>query len=84
MAVCDYRYRFLMVDIGAPGRQADSTIFRDSKMGVRFENDQFDVPGASPISADDTPIPYFLVGDEAFGLKRYLQRPYPGILLLFY
>lgn len=78
MAICDYRYRFLMVDVGAPGRQSDSTIFRNSNMGQRFENDEMDIPRPSAISSDGAEIPYFLVGDEAFGLKRYLQRPYPG------
>lgn len=78
MAVCDYRYRFVLVDVGPPGRQSDAGVFRNSVMGQRFESNFLNVPYASEISAEGTPIPHFLVGDEAFGLKKYLQRPYPG------
>lgn len=78
MGVADYRYRFVLVDVGTPGRQSDSGVFRNSLMGQRFENNTMNVPTASPISAEGSQIPYFLVGDEAFGLKKYLQRPYPG------
>lgn len=78
MAIADYRYRFLLVDVGAPGRQSDSGVFRNSVMGQRFENNSLNVPVASPISAEGSNIPYFLIADEAFGLKKYLQRPYPG------
>lgn len=84
MAVCDYRYRLLAVDVGAPGRSSDSGVFRNSIMGERFENDTFGVPEACEISAEGSKIPYFLVGDEAFGLRKYLQRPYPGNPLLHF
>ncbi|KAG4066314.1 hypothetical protein HA402_000538 [Bradysia odoriphaga] len=43
MAVCDYRYRFMLVDIGSPGRQSDAGIFRNSVMGQRFEKDTMNV-----------------------------------------
>lgn len=78
MAVCDYRYRFVLVDVGSPGRQSDAGVFRNSVMGQRFENNTLNVPSPSEISAEGSAIPYYLVGDEAFGLKKYLQRPYPG------
>lgn len=44
MAVCDFRYRFLCVDVGAPGRQSDANVFRNSTMGVRFEHNQMNIP----------------------------------------
>lgn len=78
MGVCDYRYRFVLVDVGAPGRQSDGGVFRDSIMGQRFENGTMNLPRPNEIYPDGPVLPYFLVGDEAFGLKSYIQRPFPG------
>lgn len=78
MAVCDYRYRFVLVDIGAQGRHSDGVIFRNSEMGRRFESNTMNLPEPNEIYPGGPILPYFLVGDEAFGLKQYIQKPYPG------
>lgn len=38
------------------------------------------IPHPSPLPNDTTgqPLPYVIVGDEAFPLKSYMLRPYPG------
>ncbi|XP_039305688.1 protein ALP1-like [Solenopsis invicta] len=79
LAVCDANYVFRYVDIGAYGRRSDGGIFKDSIMGTKLENKQMRIPEAAPISDErETPLPYCIVGDEAFPLKTYLLRPYPG------
>lgn len=37
------------------------------------------LPDPVEITADGNPLPYVIVGDEAFQLTNYLMRPYPGI-----
>lgn len=79
LAICDANYVFRFVDIGAYGRRSDGGIFKDSIMGTKLENKQLHVPEAAPISDErETPLPYCIVGDEAFPLTTYLLRPYPG------
>lgn len=78
MAVCDYRYRFTLVDIGAQGRQSDGGVFRNSVMGSAFEQNKMNVPPPNELYPDGPLIPYFIDGDEAFGLISYIQRPYSG------
>lgn len=79
LAVCDANYVFRFVDIGAYGRRSDGGIFKDSIMGTKLENKQMRIPEAAPISDErETPLPYCIVDDEAFPLKTYLLRPYPG------
>lgn len=75
LAVCDYRYRFLMVDIGAEGRRSDGGIFAASVFGKAFENNTLDIP-----MPDAEGCPYYMVGDAAFPLSLYLLKPYPGNL----
>jgi len=56
------------------GRRSDG-IFRD---GQAFHNKQMNLLEPKPITSDGQPLPYVLVGDEAFQLSNYLLRPYPG------
>lgn len=78
LAICDANYNILFVDIGAQGRRSDSGIFTLSKFGIKFESEEMDLPEPKTISIGNVPMPYCIVGDEAFPLKSYLQRPYPG------
>lgn len=76
--MCDANYNFLLVDIGAPGRCSDGGVFRSSNIGKAFANKTINLPEPIDIDGVNGPIPYFIVGDEAFPLTEYLMRPYPG------
>lgn len=78
LAACDSKYRFIMVDIGAYGSQSDGGIFCNSAFGAKFDEDNFNVPSAENLSGSDISMPYFLVADAAFPLKKYIMRPYGG------
>lgn len=79
LAICNADYIFRFVDIGAYGRRSDGGIFRDSVIGRKFEEGEMNLPAPRCISdTRDKPLPYCIVGDEAFPLKQYLLRPYPG------
>lgn len=81
MAVCDYKYKFTLVDIGAPGRQSDGGVFRNSEIGRKFYRKELNFPPDRPIEYAGENIPFYFVGDEAFSLSNNLMRPYPGRFL---
>lgn len=33
-------------------------------------------PGPGPLPKDDNPIPYFIIGDDAFGVRTWLMEPF--------
>ncbi|XP_036139143.1 protein ANTAGONIST OF LIKE HETEROCHROMATIN PROTEIN 1-like [Monomorium pharaonis] len=66
LGICNAKYIFTFVDIGAYGRRSDGGIFKDSLIGQSFDNKQMNLPEAEPITSDGQPLPYVLVGDEAF------------------
>lgn len=69
---------FTFVDIEAYSRRSDGSVFKDSKIGLKFHAKEMNVPAPEPLSPDGPSLPYVLVGDEAFQLTDYLLRPYLG------
>lgn len=78
MAVCDAHYVFTLVNIGDFGSNNDSGILLNSSMGKALENNTLGFPPPETFEGLQDPLPYYLVGDEIFGLKTYMQRPFPG------
>lgn len=77
LAVCDANYTFTMVDIGGMGSESGGGLFARSLFGKMLDRNLLNVPEPSDLWNSGT-IPYYIVGDEAFPLKDYLMRPYPG------
>lgn len=78
MAVVNHQYEFIMVDIGAQGRQSDGGVFRNSVIGRRIMEKSLNIPPMTEISEGRPLMPFVVVGDEAFPLMENLMRPYPG------
>jgi hypothetical protein len=78
LACADANYKFIFVDIGAYGSNSDGGIFRHSVFGEAFENNDLNVPPPSELPGTNITVPYVLVADEAFPLRNYIMRPYPG------
>lgn len=72
LAIVNSKYRFIYVDIGAYGKESDSTIFHDTKL--------FDllIPTSRPLPGFQKPVPFVFVGDEAFSISNNVMRPYSG------
>nr|CAI5833313.1 unnamed protein product [Callosobruchus analis] len=64
LALVDGNKRFLSIDVGQYGRVSDGNVFMNSSMGKR-------------LNLGGHLLPYVIVADEAFPLKRFLMRPYP-------
>lgn len=43
-----------------------------------MEKGELNIPESKLLNGSNTPIPYFLVGDAAFSINRYLMTPYSG------
>ncbi|KAK3750218.1 hypothetical protein QZH41_015570 [Actinostola sp. cb2023] len=51
----------------------------DSDLGKELEAGKMALPIAEPLDGfPDFTMPYYFVGDEAFALKSWMQRPFPG------
>ena len=77
IAICDANYCFTLFDLGQYGSNNDSGILANSKMGDLFETNSLHVKRDSNLDDSSINLPYFLLGDETFPLKKWLMRPYP-------
>ena len=77
MAIADSDYKFLYVNVGTNGRISDGGVYAATDISRLLERNKLKIPAPSPISADGTLLPYFLVADEAFPLRTYIMKPFP-------
>ena len=72
MALVDAKYRFLYYDVGANGRCNDASVFNRSSLLKHLEMGHLNTPDPAPLPGREKPIPYFIVGDDAFGMQPSL------------
>ncbi|XP_022906222.1 uncharacterized protein [Onthophagus taurus] len=75
LAMVDANCKFLFVDVGAYGKEGDSTIFSTSEMGKQVYSGKL-FPKDEMLPNSNKKLPYVVVGDEAFRLHRHLMKPY--------
>lgn len=81
MAMVDANYRFTYVDVSCNGRVSDGGVLRDSTLGTAMFGDSdtnmLNVPRPRPLPGRPYPVPFVVVADDAFPLRRNLMKPYP-------
>lgn len=76
MALVDANYQFLWLNIGTEGAAGDAQIWNGCDLKRRLSNNTMNLPPPEPLPGDVTDIPYFIIGDDAFALEEYMQKPY--------
>ena len=79
MALVDANYRFIFVDIGQYGSNADGPVFQKSEFGKMYMKGELNIPGPKflPRARYLGPMPHVIVADEAFPLHPTIMRPFP-------
>lgn len=80
MALVGANYKFIAIDVGSYGRNSDGGIFANCNLGRALSKNTLHLPHDEvlPMVESLGPIPYVMVGDEAFPLQRQIMRPFPG------
>ena len=68
-----------MLDLGQVGRFSDGGVLAHSAFGRALESGSLHFPAPKSLPGSSSPhLPFVIVGDEAFPLRQYMLRPYPG------
>lgn len=79
MALVDSDYKFIYVDVGTNGCASDAGVWSRCSLSAALESNSLFIPSPEPLPCSNTPSPYVIVGDDAFPLKTYLMKHYPGL-----
>ena len=76
LAISDANYCFTLFDLGQFGSNNDSGVLVSSQMGEMFEEELLPMPEDRKLNdSNNEDLPYLLLGDEIFPLKKWLMRP---------
>ena len=75
-AYVDANYKFMWVDVGVNGSSSDAQIFNQSELWSGIINGTLQVQPVEPLPSEDYPMPYFLIGDDAFSHHTWLMNPF--------
>ncbi|KAK3917403.1 Putative nuclease [Frankliniella fusca] len=75
-AVCDAKYKFIVVDAGARGRESDGGVFERSEFGRLFSSRQLQLPPPQYNEDLRCNLSYVFAGDNAFPLDVHLMTPF--------
>ncbi len=70
LAIADANYTFVLIDIGAPGRNSDGGVWSNSSISSLLESND------SMLPKSESGLPFAFVADDAFQLKTYIMKPY--------
>ena len=76
MALVDAEYKFIWTDTGLPGSHSDAQLFNHSELREAIMDGTLNLPAPRPLPGDDRPLPYFIIGDDAFALRTWMMKPY--------
>ncbi|KAM7306457.1 protein ALP1-like [Ixodes scapularis] len=78
MALVDSDLKFLYADVGRNGRMNDSGVWAATDLRARIDRGIAEFPKAAQLPNSTKTAPFVIVGDEGFGMKPYLMRPFPA------
>ncbi|KAF0706407.1 protein ALP1-like isoform X1, partial [Aphis craccivora] len=81
-AISDVNYKFIIVDIGAYGRESDGGVLKNSVFFNKLQKKELSIPDDIELPNTNIIAPYTFIGDEAFPLLINILRPYPGKQLI--
>lgn len=76
MAISDSNYKLIYTDIGSRGRNNDGGVFASCSFAEALENNTMDIPPDKPLPGRHKAVPFCLVADDAFPLKRNIMKPF--------
>ena len=79
LALVNANYKLTVTVLGGYGKSSDGGLFTGSILGKSPEANMLNIHNSKPPPNSEEPLPFVIVGNEAFPLKKYLLRPYQEV-----
>lgn len=76
LAIVDCQYKFLFADIGAYGKDCDSSVFQGTNFWKKLNCGELNIPQAKPLIENGLKVPYIFVADCAFPFHEHIMKDY--------
>ena len=79
LALVDSDYKFVWADVGGMGAASDAQLWNLSELKTSIEDmntNTLHIPDPAPLPNDTQDVPFYILADDAFGLKPSLMKPY--------
>lgn len=77
LALVDANYKFVFVDVGAPGRAGDAGVYAESALKKALDADTLNLPEARMVHGMPGKLEHHIIGDDAFPLSTRVMKPHP-------
>ena len=86
LALVDYDYKFMYIDVGCQGRISDGWVYNNSVLKESILNNSLKLRSPKPLPNIDrndifwdkeTSTPFLFVVDDSFPLSQNIMKPYP-------
>jgi len=75
LAIVDSNSRFLFVDIGAAGRNSDSSLYMTSAIKRYLESEEAQIPEPQQLGRVGR-MPFIILADGGFAINEYMMTPF--------
>lgn len=79
LAIVNAEYNFIYADVGCQGRISDGGVFNNTHFKQQLESNGLQLPQSCPLPGRTIPVPYCIIGDEAFQLSVNMMKPFSGL-----
>jgi hypothetical protein len=77
LAAADADFRFVFVDIGAYGKDCDSSILQNTEFWKRLIRGELNIPDARPITPEmGLKVPYVFTADAGFAIHEHILKEF--------
>ena len=76
LALVDANHLFTWVQVGAPGAASDTQLWNELTLRDAVFTNSIDISQQEPLPVDKRPIPYFIIGDNAFALNEWMLKSF--------
>lgn len=77
-AIVDSDYSFIYVSAGCQGHLSDGGVFEHTMFNESMSNNYLKTSKVKVLPGSNFPFPYVFLADDAFPLKTWIMKPFPG------